>query len=80
MAVPLRVTFDRRANAAYIYLTEVAPGGAANQQLVDLPHGGTFILDRRQRLGPFQSTEQLRDEKLIPAATYDRIKDLITVN
>ena len=38
------------------------------------------ILDRRQRLGPFQSTEQLRDEKLIPAATYDRIKDLIAVS
>jgi len=24
--------------------------------------------------------EQLRDEKLLPGATYERIKDLITVN
>lgn len=38
------------------------------------------IVERRQRLGPFRSVEQLRDEKLIPTATYERIKDLVTVS
>jgi competence protein ComEA len=38
------------------------------------------IVDRRQRLGPFQSVEQLRDERLVPTATYDRIKDLLIVD
>jgi competence protein ComEA len=38
------------------------------------------IVDRRQRSGPFQSVEQLLDEKLVPAATYERIKDLVTVS
>jgi competence protein ComEA len=37
------------------------------------------IVERRQRLGPFQSIEQLRDEKLVPTATYERIKDLLEV-
>lgn len=37
------------------------------------------IVERRQRLGPFRSVEQLRDEKLVPAPTYERIKDLLTL-
>ena len=35
------------------------------------------IVERRQRLGPFQSVEQLLEEKLVPAPTYERIKDLL---
>lgn len=38
------------------------------------------IVERRQRSGPFQSVEQLRDEKLVPGPTYERVKDLVTVN
>ena len=38
------------------------------------------IVERRQRAGPYQSIEQLRDEKILPAATYERIKELLTVN
>ena len=37
------------------------------------------IVDRRQRSGPFQSVEQLVEEKLVPAATYERIKELVSV-
>jgi competence protein ComEA len=38
------------------------------------------IVERRQRLGPFQSVEQLREERLIPSATFERIKDLVSVS
>lgn len=38
------------------------------------------IVDRRQRLGPFESIEQLRDEKILTNAVYERIKDLVAVN
>ncbi len=37
------------------------------------------ILDYRARNGPFADPQQLRDAKLVPAATYERIKDLISV-
>lgn len=38
------------------------------------------IFERRQRLGLFERIEQLRDERLLPNATYERIKDLISVS
>jgi len=38
------------------------------------------IVERRLRAGLYQSVEQLRDEKILPSATYDRIKDLVSVN
>jgi len=57
---------------------------ASQADLDQLPGIGSVlaqrIIERRQRLGPFQAVEQLRDEKLLPGATYERIKDLITVN
>jgi competence protein ComEA len=37
------------------------------------------IVERRDRQGPFTSIDQLRDEKLMPAATFEHLKDLITV-
>lgn len=37
------------------------------------------IVERRQAQGPFRSVEQLRDEKLVPGPTYERIKDLLSV-
>jgi competence protein ComEA len=38
------------------------------------------IIERRQRLGPFERIEQLRDERILPNATYERIKELISVS
>jgi uncharacterized protein YuzE len=35
MATPVRITFDRRANAAYIYLRGIEPGGVARTVPVD---------------------------------------------
>jgi competence protein ComEA len=66
-----------------------APGSKLNlnaataTQLDTLPGIGPTlanrIVDYRARNGPFRAPEQLRDAKLIPAATYERIKDLVTV-
>jgi competence protein ComEA len=38
------------------------------------------IVERRQRLGRFQTLEQLRDERLVPASTFERIRELLTVD
>ena len=38
------------------------------------------IVDSRVANGPFESTEDLVGRRLIPRATYDKIKDLITVS
>jgi competence protein ComEA len=38
------------------------------------------IVDRRQRVGAFQSLEQLREERLVPASTFERIRDLLTID
>ena len=38
------------------------------------------IVERRQRSGPYQAVEQLRDEKILPASTYERVKDLVSIN
>jgi competence protein ComEA len=38
------------------------------------------IVDSRIASGPFESTEDLVARRLIPRATYDKIKDLITVS
>jgi competence protein ComEA len=37
------------------------------------------ILEYRERNGPFRSVQQLRDAHLVPAATYERIRDRLTV-
>jgi competence protein ComEA len=37
------------------------------------------IVDSRAAEGPFHRTEELVERKVIPSATYDKIKDLITV-
>jgi competence protein ComEA len=55
---------------------------ATSAQLDALPGIGPAyaqrILDHRERNGPFRTVQQLRDARLIPNATYDRIKDLVT--
>lgn len=40
---------------------------------------GQKILDFRAKNGPFQRLEDLKDQKLVPASTFDKIKDLITL-
>jgi competence protein ComEA len=37
------------------------------------------ILDYRERNGPFRSVQQLRDARLIPNATFERLKDRLAV-
>lgn len=42
----MRVTFDRSANAAYIYLSDAVPGDAVRQHVVDESHTrGQIVLD-----------------------------------
>lgn len=42
----MRVTFDRSANAAYIYLKDIERGESARQHVVDEPHTrGMIVLD-----------------------------------
>ena len=36
------------------------------------------IIDYRTKNGPFKSIQELKDQKLVPSSTYDKIKDLIT--
>ena len=38
------------------------------------------IVERRQRSGPYETIEQLRDERILPAATYERVKELVAVD
>jgi competence protein ComEA len=56
---------------------------ASATDLDRLPGIGTVyaqrIVDSRQAAGPFGSTDELVSRKLIPSATYAKIKDLITV-
>ena len=38
------------------------------------------IVERRDRQGPFTSIDQLRDEKLMPASTFEGLRDLVVVS
>jgi competence protein ComEA len=57
---------------------------ASQAELDALPGIGAVyaqrIVERRQRHGPFTAIEQLRDEKLIPGAVFERLKDRLAVN
>ncbi len=66
-AAPRRVSI----NAATLAELDTLPGIG--------PVTGQKILDYRLRNGPFQRIEDLVDLKLVPAATFDKIKDLITL-
>lgn len=43
------------------------------------PVTGQKIIDYRTKNGPFQRLEDLKDLKLVPASTFDKLKDLITL-
>ncbi len=72
------------ARAAPAAGSKVNLNTATTAQLDALPGIGPTlanrIVDYRARNGSFHDPQQLRDAKLIPAATYERIKDLITVD
>jgi DNA uptake protein ComE-like DNA-binding protein len=40
----------------------------------------TKILTRRDTVGPFSRIEQLKDEKIVNASTFERIKARISVD
>jgi len=57
---------------------------ATARELEDLPGIGPVTAARivqvqRERNGPFATPEQLRDLKLVNSATWEKIKDLVTV-
>ncbi|SRR5581483_2249015 len=57
---------------------------ASQRVLESLPGIGPVtagrIVDRRTAAGPFARIEQLREERLVTASTYERIKTLISVD
>ena len=63
--------------------TRIDINSATAQELDALPGIGEVysqrIVDSRIAEGPFHRTEELVERKVIPSATYDEIKDLITV-
>jgi uncharacterized protein YuzE len=62
MPVPLKVEFDRRADAAYIYLLEIEPGGVARTVRVhDAP--GMLNLD-------FDTAGRLIGIEVLPATHH----------
>jgi uncharacterized protein YuzE len=72
MAVPVRVTFDRLANAAYIYLREIEPGGVAQTVPVDeSPLPGTINLDFGAK-GRLSGIEVLGATGALPQEILDR--------
>jgi competence protein ComEA len=68
----------------------LAPGAKLNlntasaAQLDALPGIGPAyaqrILDYRERNGPFRTVQQLHDARIIPNATYERLKDRLSVD
>ena len=62
MTVPIKVTFDRHANAAYIYLRDIDPGGVAQTVHVD-EAPGMVNLD-------FDAKGRLIGIEVLPAARH----------
>lgn len=80
------------ASASESSATPVAPSPASRKvnlntadaaQLEALPGIGPVtarrIIEWRQQHGPFTGVEQLREQKLVNASTYERVKELVTV-
>lgn len=92
LAVKLRdemqVHVPRRGEAASAPSAAGGPEGKLNineataEQLDALPSIGPVtarrILEYRAQNGPFRRIEELRERKLVAAATFEKIKDLIT--
>ncbi len=86
-----RVVVPRMGEAATTGSTSQVAGAtapvninkASAQELDALPGIGAVysqrIVDSRTTAGPFATTDDLVNRQLIPRATYDKIRDLITV-
>lgn len=64
--------------------TQLVNINTASAELLDsLPGIGEVyskrIVESRNHLGPFESTQDLVDREIIPRSTYEKIKDLIAV-
>jgi competence protein ComEA len=85
-----QVAVPQRTEVAQVHDVYTA---ASSQSLVDLNRasiaeldalpgiGSVYaqrIIDSRQKEGPFRSVDELLDRKIMPRATFDRIKDLVT--
>ena len=67
----MRTTFDRSANAAYIYLTEIGTGEAAQQVFVDqAPSRGMIVLDVDKK-GRLLGIEVLEATRVLPQELLD---------
>jgi len=85
-----QIAVPRRGEVAGAAVTSTPGAGqkidinsATARELDALPGIGEVysqkIVDSRAAEGPFHRTEELVERKVIPSATYDKIKDLITV-
>jgi competence protein ComEA len=87
-----RVSVDRRGGSSTVNARgEPLPPGtkldinlATEAQLDQLPGIGEAysrrIVDSRKVDGPFKSTQELVERKVLPKATYDRISDMVMVS
>ena len=68
----MRVTFDRSANAAYIFLREIGPGEAASQYLCEARQAkGMIVLDFDAK-GRLIGIEILNATRALPAELLER--------
>ena len=68
----IRVTYDRRANAAFIYLTEIGSGEVA-RSVEALPEAVLLDFDQEGRL---LGIEVLNARRMLPRALLDRAERL----
>jgi uncharacterized protein YuzE len=72
----VRIEFDREANAAYIYLKDIASGEATRQHVVDEPHTrGMIVLDFDKK-GRLIGVEVLDATRALPQELLDRAERL----
>lgn len=62
----MRVTFDSRANAAYIYLKDTAAGESAHQELVAERHTRGMVVLDFDRMGRLIGIEVMDATKTLP--------------
>lgn len=71
--VPMRVTFDRHADAGYVYFTAIRPGEAKHQYVCDADYiNGDVILDFSED-GRLLGVELLSATRLLPPDLLERL-------